>query len=471
VTLTRRLKRTFIGDRTFYRQVVAVLIPIIIQNTVTNVVSLVDNVMVGAVGTLQMSAVAIVNQLLFVFYLCIFGGLSGAGIFTAQYAGADDKDGIRHTFRFKWYLAIFLLAAAMAVLLLMPDTLINMYLSESTSKADAAATLGYGKDYLKIMLIGLVPFAISQVYGSTLRELGETRLPMIASVAAIFVNIIFNYIFIFGNEGLSFLPFAPMGVAGAAIATVMSRYVEFLIIIATVHKNKFSFDFIVGVYKSFKIPLPLCKEICVKGLPLLLNEFLWSFGMAGLMQCYSLRGIDVVAATNISSTVSNLFNVIYISMGTAIAIMVGQALGANKIEEAKSTVWRLLALSIATCFVTGTALFALSGVIPNIYNTSAHVRSLATELIRIFCIFMPVCAFTHGCYFAIRSGGKTIVTMIFDSGFIWIVSYPLAFIIGRFTSLPILPFYFIVQGVEAIKAVIAFVLVKKGVWINNIIKE
>ena len=137
----KSLKHNLIGDKRFYSRVVAILVPIVIQNTVTNVVSLVDNVMVGAVGTLQMSAVAIVNQLLFVFYLCIFGGLAGAGIFATQYAGAKDDEGIRYCFRIKIYTAFFMLAAALFIFGFLPDRLISMYLSEGTRMA---AQIGEG---------------------------------------------------------------------------------------------------------------------------------------------------------------------------------------------------------------------------------------------------------------------------------------------------------------------------------------
>ncbi len=471
MSFAKGLKYNLIGDKAFYRQVISILIPIIIQNTVTNVVSLVDNVMVGSVGTLEMSAVAIVNQLLFVFNLCIFGGLSGAGIFTSQYAGAGDLQGVRHTFRMKLYIAFGVCAIAIAVFLCLPKNLINIYLSENTSLDDARATLGFGLEYLYIMVLGLLPFAISQCYGSTLRELGKTRLPMIASVVAIFVNIVFNYILIFGNKGLGFLPFAPMGVIGAAIATVLSRYVEMTVIIIAVHKNKSQYPFIKGVYRGFKIPLALCGEIGKKGFPLLINEFLWSFGMASLMQCYSVRGIEVVASTNIASTVGNLFNVFYFSIGAAVAIMCGQHLGAGNTEKAKTTVWRLLALSVASCLIVGSVLLCLSPYIPLIYNTSRSVKQLATSLLCVIAILMPFNAFCHSCYFAMRSGGKTVITMIFDSGFIWLISFPLAYAIAHFTNISIIPFYFIVQGVEIVKAVIAGILIKKGFWINNIVSD
>ncbi len=470
MTKIQRFKYNLIGDKNFYRKAFLILLPIIIQNTVTNVVSLLDNVMVGRVGTLPMSAVAIVNQLLFIFNLCIFGGLAGAGIFSAQYAGADDHAGVRHCFRAKLYIGAAMLGVAFLVFLLAPKPLISMYLAESTSPADAEATIGYALQYLAIMLAGLLPFAISQAYGSTLRELGETRLPMIASVSAILVNLVFNYILIFGNEGLPFLWFGPMGVAGAAIATVLSRFVEAIIIILFVHKNKDRFSFIKGVYRSFKIPLELCKRIGKRGLPLLVNEFLWSFGMAILMQSYSVRGLEVVAATNISSTASNLFNVVFLSMGNALAIMVGQQLGANKAKEAKTTVWRLIALSVVACACLGLIMYFLSPFIPMLYNTSASVRNLAAQLIRIVGLMMPFYAFCHCCYFTLRSGGKTMVTFIFDCGFTWGIAVPMAFVLANFTSLPILPLFFAVQAVDAVKCIIGFILIKKGIWINNIVE-
>lgn len=470
MTKIQRLKHNLIGDKNFYRKVILILLPIIVQNTVTNVVSLLDNVMIGRVGTLPMSAVAIVNQLLFIFNLCIFGGLAGAGIFSTQYAGANDHAGIRHCFRAKLYIGAAMLGIAFLVFILAPNPLISMYLAESTSPADASATIHYALEYLAIMLIGLLPFTISQAYGSTLRELGETRLPMIASVCAILVNLVFNYILIFGNQGLPFLWFEPMGVAGAAIATVLSRFVEAIIIILFAHRNKERFPFIKGVYRSVKIPAELCKRIGKRGIPLLVNEFLWSFGMAILMQSYSVRGLDVVAATNISSTASNLFNVVFLSMGSALAIMVGQQLGANKTKEAQTTVWRLLALSVVACGCLGLIMYSISPFIPLLYNTSEAVRTLASKLIRIVGLMMPFYAFCHCCYFTLRSGGKTLITFVFDCGFTWGIAVPMAFILANFTPIPILPLFFLVQAVEAVKCIVGFILLKKGIWINNIVE-
>ena len=459
-----RLRERMFGDRDFYAQVVAVVVPIIIQNTVSNVVSLLDNVMVGRVGTLQMSAVAIVNQLLFVFNLCIFGGLAGAGIFATQYAGAHDDKGVRDCFRVKWMIALSMLACALVVLIAFPKRLIGMYLAQETTQADAAATLGFGMDYLTVMLWGLLPFGVSQVYASTLREVGETRLPMFASVAAILVNLVFNYFLIFGKCG-----FPELGVTGAAIATVLSRYVETAVIVVYTHMKSHHFGFIRGAYRSLRVPKPLMISILRRGTPLLVNEFLWSSGMAVLLQCYSVRGLDVVAACNIATTVSNLFKVVFLSMGNAVAIMVGQALGANDIERAKNCTWRLMTLSVGSNLIMATLLALFAPAIPNIYNTEPHVRQIATQLIYVVAVMMPAYSFSHCCYFTLRSGGKTIITFLFDSVFTWCVNVPAAWLLAYKTGLGIVPLYFGVQALEMVKVVVGFVLVKKGVWIHNIV--
>lgn len=460
------LKSNLIGDSAFYRRTFTIVLPIIVQNVITNVVSLLDNVMVGRVGTLEMSAVAIVNQLLFVFYLCIFGGVAAAGIFSTQFAGAKNTDGVRQCFRVKLIIAIAMFILGTAVFLIFPRELIGIYLSKDTSGEIAAITVAHAQSYLKIMVIGLIPFALSQAYSSTLRELGETKLPMLSSISAIIINLIFNWLLIFGKCGLPRL-----GVIGAAIATVMSRYAEFLIVAIFTHKQKSKYGFIVGAFRSLKISKELCRGIISRGAPILINEFFWSAGMAALLQCYSVRGLSVVAAANIASVVSNLFNVVFVSMGNAVSIMVGQHLGAKETERAKKTAWRLITLTVSACAVVGIIMAIFSPLIPHIYNTEPAVRKTATSFLFITAAIMPILSFAHNCYFILRSGGKTGITFLFDSGFTWFGSVLLAFTLVNFTDIPIVTVYLCVQLLEVIKSVIGFVLVKKGVWINNIIDK
>jgi len=460
----RSLRAALIGDRAFYAMVLSILVPIIIQNAITNFVNLLDNIMVGQVGTEQMSGVSIVNQLMFVFNLCVFGGISGAGIFSAQFYGANNQEGVRHCFRYKLYLCAILITAAAVIFLTGGEALISRFLHDEADPGRIAVTLGYGLDYLHVMIWGMLPFAVTQSYASTLRECGETKLPMTAGIVAVFVNLIFNYLLIFGHLG-----FPRLGVRGAAIATVLSRFVELAIVVIGTHTNTDRYRFARGVYRSLRVPGALVRQITVKGMPLLINESLWSMGMTTLVQCYSIRGLDVVAAMNISSTVSNLFAVAILSMGSATAIIVGQSLGANDMARAKDQAWKLIAFSLFLSLMTLLVMLAVAPLIPRVYQTSEAVRQLATRFLWIYAFCLPLISFCNSSYFILRSGGKTLITFLFDSGYTWLISVPVAWCLVHLTSLPVATIYLLVQLADIIKCAFGYVLVRKGVWMHNIV--
>ena len=456
--------KKFIGDKKFYKMVLAVAVPIMVQNGITNFVSLLDNIMVGRVGTEPMSGVAIVNQVLLVFNLSIFGAVSGAGVFGAQFFGCKNHKGVRDTFRFKAYICTALTIVGIVILSCFGKQLIALYLHGENKAGELETALRYGKGYLLVMLTGLFPFAVEQVYTSTLVECGETVVPMKAGIAAVLVNLGLNYLLIFGNFG-----FPELGVEGAAIATVISRYVQAAIVIIWTHRHADKMPFITGVYRNPKVPMKLIGNIIVKGTPLMINEILWAAGIAFLMQCYSYRGLNAVAALNISSTISSLFSVVFLALGNAIAIIVGQLLGAGKMEEARQTDTKLIVFSVVSCLVLGSILAVLAPLFPMLYKTTQEVKDLAAGFIRITALCMPLSGFMHASYFTLRSGGKTIVTFLFDSVFLWCVTIPLAYCLSRFTGLHIVPLYLCCQLIDIIKCIIGFVLLKKGVWINNIV--
>ena len=452
-------------EQNFYRRILSVALPMMIQNGITNFVQMLDNLMVGQVGTIPMSGVAIVNQLLFVFNLCVFGAASGAGIFTAQFMGCEDHEGIRHTFRFKVLVGLLLSGLGAGLFLGFGRELIGLYLTGEGSPQDAAATMEYGLRYLKVMLLGLLPFALSNAYSGTLREIGETKVPMLAGIAAVIVNLIGNYILIFGHFG------APqLGVVGAAIATVISRYVELAIVAGWTHTHGKRHPFITGALRSFRIPGKLTGDIIRKGMPLLINEFLWSTGMAFLSQCYSTRGLEVVAALNIATTISQVSNVVFLSLGNAVGILMGQMLGAGVPEEQiRRDNKRMIHMCVAVCFGVGALTVLLSGVFTGLYNTTDSVRSIAVGLICLSAVMMPVNSYNNAMYFTLRSGGQTFVTFVFDSGFSWCVCVPVAYLLSRFTEIPILPLYGICVGVDVFKVFIGKYLLDKGVWIRRIV--
>lgn len=461
----QKIKEKF-GGEDFLRQLMVLVLPIIIQQGVTNFVNLADNVMVGRLGTEALSGVAIVNQLLFVFNLTIFGGLSGASIFGAQFYGKGDHQGVRYAFRYKLIFSVLMSAAAIALLLTRGSDLISLFLTESEDGGDLALTLSEASTYMKWMLLGVVPFALSQSYSSTLRETGETVSPMAASVLAIGINVTLNYILIFGHCG-----FDAMGVKGAAIATVISRYGELLFLAGATAIRRKAFPFVQGAFRSMYIPWAVLKNILITGSPLVLNELLWSLSTTLINQNYSTRGLTAVAATNITSTAANMFSVLMFAMGAATSILIGQQLGAGKISEAQVTGRRLLWFSLVLHSAVGLAVAALSGVIPLMYNTEPEVRTLTTWLLLVSAAALPIRSYAHLTYFIIRSGGRTGITFLLDCGFAWLVPFPLSFVLCRYTSAPVVLVFFCVQFVELIKVLIGRALFTSGIWARNVVNE
>ncbi len=458
--------RKFIGTKQFYKNVFAIALPIMAQNGISNIVNMLDNLMVGRIGTEQLSGVSIVNDLMFVYQLCLFGAISGAGIFTAQYFGQGNEEGIRDTFRIKIVICGFIMLLGLTIFGLGDRTLISYYLHEGSQSGDLAATLQYGHVYMMFMLAGLLPQAAEFVYSSTLRETGETVVPMRASFAAVLINLVLNYILIYGKFG-----FPVLGVAGAAIATAISRIVQALIVILWTHRHNDIKPYINGAYASFRVAGSLVRKVCVTGLPLVINESLWSIGIVLQKQSYSTRGLAVVAGLNINSTFFNVFSICFVAFGDAVAIIVGQLLGAGKMDEAKETGLKINAFVTASCVLMGAVVYALAPYLPRFYNTTTEVKSLASDFLRVTGSMMPLFGLCHSLYFTIRAGGKTLITFLFDSAFLMVIGVPLAFVLTRYTGLDIVSIYAICEGTALIKVIIGFAISASGVWMQNIVSE
>lgn len=457
-------RKKYIGDRNFYKSVLIMVIPMILQNLVTNFVSLIDNIMVGQIGTMQMNGVSIVNQFMFVFNITIFGAVAGAGIFGAQFFGKGDHEGHKYTVRFRLIVCTVIVAIALLVFGFFDTPLISLFLSKEDTPEEIAQTLEYGRKYMRVSLAGLLPFGIGQAYSSTVRECGETKIPMIASITAVAVNLFLDYALIFGKFG-----FPEMQVEGAALATVVSKFIEMGVVMLWVHTHKSRNKYAVGLYKGFGIPSELAVQMIKKGVPLLFNEFLWSLGMSVIAQCYSERGLDAVAARNISSTMTNLFGTVYIQLGSCIGIIVGAKLGANKLKDARDTDNKLLFFSVFATVIVAVLMFPLAHIFPMLYKTETEIRELASYMIIIQAIAMPLCSYSNACYFTLRSGGKTGITFLFDFGYTWLVMIPLAYISAHFTSMDIHPLFAMVTLSEIIKVIIGYFMVKSDIWINNLV--
>ena len=248
-------------------------------------------------------------------------------------------------------------------------------------------------------------------------------------------------------------------------------FVELFIVLLDTHRRPDRYSFVRGRYRTLLVPASLLRSIMAKGIPLLANELLWAGSMAMLSQCYSLRGLSVVAAMNITTTVTNLFSVVLMAMGNSVAIIVGQQLGSGDLDRARDTDRKLIAFAVALSILVGGILALVSPYIPLIYKTESMVRKLASTLLLIGALEMPIDALAVTGYFTIRSGGKTFLTFLFDSAYSWILTIPLAWCLVHFTALPIVPLFFIVRFSNIVKGAIGLILVHSGFWCQNIVLE
>ncbi len=453
-------------DKKLYNRALALAVPMMIQNGITNAVGLVDSLMVGKLGTESFTGVSICGQLIFIFNLAIFGAISGPGIFGAQYFGNKDVEGIRKTFRIKIWFVLLCLALGISIFVFGDEWLINLYMKGESAELDPVLAMTKAKEYLHIMLIGLAPFGITQIYASSLRENNESTMPMVAGLTSVVTDVVLNYFLIFGKFG-----FPALGVEGAAIATVIARFVEMTVIIVWAHARRKRFPFLQGVYRTLLVEKEVFVPVIRKSLPIFINEFLWAAGIAKLTQLYSNRGLAVVPAIGISNALTNLLNVVFVAMGSAVGIVVGQMLGAGETEGIKK---KALSLMMFTAFLSlglTAILLVAAPYFPRAYQTQEEVKSMATMFIMITAFYFPLWGFLNAQYFIIRSGGKTLITFIMDSGFTWAVCVLGVFIVIRFTDLPIFAVYVIAQSLDFLKVLFGLYLINKGVWITNLVRK
>ena len=453
-------------DWPFYRYVLALALPIMLQNGVTTFVGLLDNIMVGSIGTEQMSGVAIVNQLLFVVNMTLFGSTAGAGLFISQFRGSGNEEGERQAFRMKLMTCLSVSVLGITLLVLLRDPLIGAWLHD-TGSGDLELTRKSAEEYFSVILVGLIPFAVKEAYSTTLRETGQTVVPMKAALVAVFVNLALNYILIFGKLGMP-----AMGVRGAALATVVSRVAECAVVVLWTHRHRNGHcRYIRGAYRSLHVRRALAADILRKGLPLTFNEICWACAKAMLSRCYSERGLDAVASFNIATAVNDVTSVVFIALGVTTAIVLGNTLGAGKAEEARKSAPRLILFNALLSGCIGIVQMLLSPLFPQLYNTTDEIRHLAAQIILWHGCLQPIFAVCICEYYTLRSGGNVLITLIFDSAYEWLIAVPVAALLIFRTSLPLVTVYAIVNGVQITKVIFGAILVKRGKWVRNLAQQ
>jgi len=449
--------KSLIGDKAFYRHLMAISLPLILQQLVTASVQIVDNVMVGRLGETAIGAVSVINQLFFVVIITTFGVISGSTIYMAQYYGAKNQSKLNQTYRITLYAALFVALVAFIIFSFADTALIQIFTTNPV-------TVGLAEDYISIIRWGLFGFAISIAISSSLRVVGITKPLLWISVFSIVLNTILNALLIFGLFG-----FPELGVIGAAIATVIARFAEAGLSMWYMWRRQtvFKWDWT----RIFAVEFTLIKAIMIIGFPLLVNEIFWSIGQTTFLYAYSTRGDSALAAMNITNTISQITFVLFQALGTAAAVFVGNKLGENELDEAQLNAKRLIFTAGVVAAIVGVVQFGLSGLFTDFYAISEITKSWAIFNIRVNALFVPLYTMNVTIFFIIRSGGDTTSTLLMDSGFMWVVAVPVALSLAFLTDLPITWMFLLVQGTEFFKVLFSLHRYTKKRWVKNLATE
>ncbi|MDD4194404.1 MAG: MATE family efflux transporter [Acholeplasmataceae bacterium] len=449
--------KTFIGDRQFYKTLFQVAAPLVLQQLITTSVQLVDNVMVGRLGESSIGAVSVINQLYFIVILVTFGAYAGAGIFTSQFFGSGDHDKLKQTIRFKLITGALIALIALIIFTVFGENLIRLFTKNPE-------TIKQGLAYLKIARWSAFPWVISVAISNTFREMSITKPLLYISIVAIITNTLLNFLLIFGLLG-----FPALGVTGAAIATFISRFVELGLMIVLLIKKGSIFN--TKMTQMLHIQPKLLKSMIIMSIPLTLNELLWSTGQTAFLHAYSTRGDSALAALNISGAISQLVFVTFGGIATAVAVLVGNTLGKNALDEAKDNARKLIAFSVFFAAIAGLILFILSFFILNIYDVAETTKDIARFNIRINALFIPVYSFNVALFFTLRSGGDTKSTFMIDSGYMWVVAVPIAMVLAYLTDLKVTMMFLLIQSLDLPKMFFGLSRFRKEHWVKNLALE
>lgn len=448
------LKKYF-GTKQFYKEVSTIALPIMGQQFITTFVNLIDNVMIGSVGNIALTSVTVANRFFLIMNSILFGLCGAAGIYIAQYYGAKKKNKCQEVFNINMVFSLGAALLFMLILFIVPKFAIQLFSRTPIIVEEAVA-------YLRFAKFTYIPFAISFTCMMALRAVGINKIQLKVGTVAVCTNTLLNYCLIFGHFG-----FPQLGIQGAAIATLVARMIEMIIYLIVLIRNRHFFKF--DWNGMLHINTGLLVNIVHKAIPLTLNEILFSVGQAMIFKSYIRCDEYLVASISVVDTVSNIMFIAFGGLSSAVSIMIGNKLGADLLDEAKSNARKLLCFSLMVSLVVGTCCFMVAPLVPNLYNVDTAIKEAIVVLIRVKSVMINIYAFNVCIFFILRAGGDALSTMIMDSGFLWLVNVLVSTILSIFMDLPLVTLYMIVESLDLIKLIIAIYFFKKERWVKNIV--
>ena len=439
----------------FYKEIRHIAVPITLQSFFQSSVSVIDQIMVGQLGSISIAGAGIGGKFSSLLIVTITGIATGAGILISQYYGSKNEKGVNDSFIVNLIFALLVGAVFSIFSILFSKGIMSIYSTDSPTIECAAS-------YLKIVSFGFIPMTLTIIISSLLRCIGYASYPMAASIMSVVSNTILNYIFIFGKLG-----FPALGLDGAAYATDIARIIEFIMIITFLikvrKKDKLYISFQVNLNKNF------IRKIFMILWPILMCEFLWSLGENGYAMIYGRIGTDACAAMTLTNPVQSLLIGLFSGIASAAGIIAGKALGQSRYDDAYIMSKKMFEIGIAGSIILGILLSVFSSLYVKIFSVSSDVKQNTIYILYAFSIilFVKVSNMILGGG-TLRSGGNTKIIMAIDIIGTWIVGIPMGFIAAFILNLPIYVVYFILSLEEVVRLVISLIVFKKRIWMKNI---
>lgn len=444
-------------DRHFYKKLITIGLPIAFQNFITSSLNMVDVFMISSIGDAAVAGVGGANKLYFLLQLFLFGTSSGTGIFAAQYWGKKDFTNLKRALGLCLTIALAggILFSLFAILL--PKQVMVLFAKESP------AAITEGIKYLRIIGFSYCFTAISFGYIFVLRGMNYVKIPMMVTILCIGVNTFLNWVLIYGNLGVQ-----PLGVKGAAYATLIARSLETSLLIGSVYYFKLPISGRISSY--FNYGKEYVRRYLTTVAPVIGNEVMWSLGIATYSYVYGRMSETVVATMTLTQTIEQLFMVWFFGMSSACAVMLGNDIGKEKLERAFSYGKKFIKVGIVVAVAMSILVIAVSGSVVSLFNVSEQVKYFTRLTLITFSLYIPFKVVNLLLIVGVlRSGGDTTFTMFLDMGGVWIIGVPLAFISGLILRLDIQYVYAFVLFEEVVKLVFAVKRMYSRKWLNNLV--
>lgn len=445
---------------TFISSLFKIALPIILQNFLSSFVNMLDTIMVGQLGSIDIAAVGLANQVFFVMNIMMFGIVSGGSIFISQYWGKKDLKGIHRTMGIMLSMTFIVSLIFFLLATFIPELCLKIY-------SDDLAVIERGAKYLRTVAPSYLFTGIGIAIGHSARSTERVQLPMYATGLSVIINGLLNYALIFGITICGIKIFPELGIIGAAIATDIARIIELLILLIVPYLKKYEIAVTPKIY--FSKEKGFISHYVKIALPVLINESLWGIGTSLQSSIFGHAGTDVVAASNITSTISNLIWTFFIGCGNAAAIMIGKKIGQQLYDEAKKLAKKLTYFMIGSAAVLSLLLIPLAFLLKHFFKVEPEVIHMAQIFLFITVVLYPLWAINMVVVVGVcRSGGDTVFALFLDIGFMWIISLPLGFCAVKFWSFPFWAIFLCIHTEDVFKAVLGLIRMKSGKWLHDV---